>query len=344
MKTIDNIKSEISKLESKASEFAASAKKVTEACHDIGKSWSGSTLVGHAKFFFKNFQEPSTENKFSIEWGLIHGIPEGWFERSDEEVRAKIEEKSGVKMDSLKNLAIELENGFLDTQRDIVLFFSEKGLLESEIEKVEKFTIKTATDYFNEIFPTRYMTRDSESMTGNYVVPHIYYDSIARFVSNYQRELKSFIFEVDKLSTQQSNRSSDSDSEKKSYFVENSILLQLSQIKSDKYDLTKLIKMCKELNDNFSLGNYISCGMLIRAILDHIPPIFDKGTFTEVVNNYGPKSFKDIIAPLEETARKISDSYLHNHIQKKEIIPGRMQVNFQPNMDVLLSEVIKILS
>ena len=101
--------------------------------------------------------------------------------------------------------------------------------------------------------------------------------------------------------------------------------------------------MCKELNDNYSLANYLSCGMLIRAILDHVPPIFGKSTFKEVVNNYGTKSFKDIISPLEDSARKISDSYLHNPIRKKEILPTKTQVSFQPNMDCLLTEIVRVI-
>ena len=113
---------------------------------------------------------------------------------------------------------------------------------------------------------------------------------------------------------------------------------------SEKYDLNKLIRMCKELNDNYSLNNYLACGMLIRAILDHVPPIFDKKTFPEVANNYGTKSFRDIVLPLEDTARKISDSYLHNPIRKKELLPNKTQVSFQPNMDVLLSEIVRVLS
>src|SRR3989344_5695220 len=342
---IDELKSKISQLSEKAEHFKDSTKKVTEACHQVGRSWSGSTFVGHAKYFFGDFQEPRTPERFSIEWGLINGVPDGWIEKSDEEVRTKIEKDSGVSLDDIKNLAIELENGFLETQREAVLLLSKNGLSDSDIEKVEKFTVKTATDHFNELFPTKYMTRDVGATSGYYVVPHIYYDSVARFISNFPHELKGFLFELDKTTLKKVPANIVGNSEnKKSYYVENTIILSLSELKSEKYDLTKLIKMCKELNYNYSLGNYLSCGMLIRAILDHVPPIFGKNSFTEVVNSYGTKSFKDIVSPLEETARKISDSYLHNFIQKKEILPSKTQVSFQPNMDVLLSEVIRILS
>lgn len=345
MSIVKNLKTKILQLSGRAASFSDQAAKVTEACVEINQSWSGSSLVGHAKFFFRDFQEPQTPERFSIEWGLINGVPNGWTEKSDEEVRAKIETDSGVSLDEMKNLAIELDTDFLEIQRETVLFLSENELPESDIEKIEKFTIKSATDIFNDIFPTKFMTRDSEAATGHYITPHIYYDAVARFINAFPNEIKGFLFELEKVTRKKVTPKTTNDSDtKKSYYIENSIILDLSGLKSDKYDLTKLIKLCKELNDNYSLGNYLSCGMLVRAILDHVPPIFEKSTFKEVVNNYGTKSFKDIISPLEDTARKISDSYLHNLIQKKEILPNKTQVSFQPNVDVLLSEIIRILS
>jgi len=335
----------ISALGEKASVFKNNAKKVTEACRLIGKAWSGSSLVGHAKYFFHDFQEPQTTERFSIEWGLIRGVPNGWEEKSDEEIRAKIEKDSGVLLDDIKALAVKLENGFTDIQREATLLLSEKGLSESDVEKIEKFTIRLATDIFNDIFPTKFMTRDSEAMTGNYIVPHIYYDAVAKFISGFPSELKGFSFELEKITQKKVfPKNLDGSDTKKPNYIESEMILALSELKSEKYDLSKLIKMCKELNDNYSLSNYLACGMLIRAILDHVPPIFEKKTFTEVANNYGNKSFRDIIFPLENTARKISDSYLHNPIRKKELIPNKPQISFQPNMDVLLSEIVRILS
>lgn len=342
---MEEIIKKIAALSEKASVFKNKADKVTEVCQIIGRAWTGSSLVGHAKYFFHGFQEPQTTERFSIEWGLLHGVPDGWEEKSDEEIRGKIEKDSGVLLDDMKNLAIELENGFTDVQREVVILLSEKGLAESDMEKVEKFTIKSTTDIFNDIFPTRFMTRDTGAMTGHYIAPHIYYDAVARFISGFPSELKGFSFELEKMARKKSlSKDNDGSNAKKSYYIENATILALSELKSEKYDLTKLIKMCKELNDNYSLNNYLACGMLTRAILDHVPPIFDKKSFAEMANSYGTKSFRDVVLPLEDTARKISDSYLHNPIRKKELLPNKTQVSFQPNMDVLLSEIVRILS
>jgi len=339
---LEKIKEHITQLDGKASSFQESAKKITSVCSMIGKSWSGSSFVPHAKLFFTDFKEPKVSQRFNIEWGLIYGLPDGWEEKNDEEIREKIEKDSGVSLDKLKEISVELENGFTDIQREAVLFLSENNYPGPDIEKIEKYTIQSATDIFNSIFPTKFMTRDSgAAMTGYYVVPHIYYDAIARYVSNFSNEFKGFSFELEKaLSKNNLTKNSD---DNRAYYVDNSRILRLSEIRSDKYDLTKLVEMCKELNDNYSLENYLSCGMILRAILDHLPPIFNKPNFKEVASNYGTKSFKDIILPLEDSARKISDLYLHNQVQKKEILPNKTQVSFQPNLDVLLSEVIRII-
>jgi hypothetical protein len=101
--------------------------------------------------------------------------------------------------------------------------------------------------------------------------------------------------------------------------------------------------MSEELNDNYIRGNYISVIILIRAILDHIAPIFGYSKFTEVVNNLRQdKSTKACFRQLEDSSRKIADGYLHITIRNKEAMPTRTQVNFSHNIDLLLSEVVRL--
>ena len=112
--------------------------------------------------------------------------------------------------------------------------------------------------------------------------------------------------------------------------------------KSREFDFSRLLQMLKELDHAFSIENYISVILLVRAILDHVPPIFDLNTFSEVANNYGTKSFKDSMLHLENSSRKIADSYLHTRIRKKESLPSKTQVNFSNDLDVLLAEIVRI--
>lgn len=127
-------------------------------------------------------------------------------------------------------------------------------------------------------------------------------------------------------------------------FIDSERILQLKELKNSSFDFSTLIKLCDEINDNFSRENYFSVAMLSRSLIDHIPPIFNQRLFKEVANNYGSKSFKHCMLHLENSMRKISDSYLHTLITDKTVQPNKTQVNFSPEIDLLLAEVIKICS
>jgi hypothetical protein len=103
--------------------------------------------------------------------------------------------------------------------------------------------------------------------------------------------------------------------------------------------------LCKELNKNYSASSYLSTAILLRSILDHVPPIFECANFAEVANNYagGSKSFKQNMSHLHNSLRKIADAYLHEQIRKKESLPNKTQVNFAPDLDTLLGEIVRVL-
>lgn len=130
-----------------------------------------------------------------------------------------------------------------------------------------------------------------------------------------------------------------------SEFVNATRLDELRAIKSKTYDLTRLIELCNELNKAFTNECYMAVAMLVRAVLDHVPPIFACKNFTEIANNYngGSKSFKQSMANLESSSRKIADAHLHTQIRIKEILPNKTQVNFSNDLDVLLAEIVRLL-
>ncbi|MGG9971048.1 hypothetical protein ACQ33O_04560 [Ferruginibacter sp. SUN002] len=117
----------------------------------------------------------------------------------------------------------------------------------------------------------------------------------------------------------------------------------LRSINNSSFDLKRVIKLCDEINHTFSDRCFIATIILVRALLDHIPPIFSKKSFSEVANNYGPKSFKDTMHTLDNSSRKIADLYLHTHISNKEDTPLEQQVNYSQAIDLLLSEIVKLL-
>ena len=127
-------------------------------------------------------------------------------------------------------------------------------------------------------------------------------------------------------------------------YVSGERLGELRMIKSRDFDLTRLIRLIEELNIAYAESCWMSVAMLVRAIVDHVPPIFGKKTFTEVANNYGwNESHKREMKRLDESLRNVADAHLHVRVRRKEILPAETQVDFRAPVDVLLAEIVRLL-
>ncbi len=126
--------------------------------------------------------------------------------------------------------------------------------------------------------------------------------------------------------------------------ISESRLTELRALTSPDFDFRKLIRLCEELNTAFQEECYFATAMLTRGLLDHVPPVFGFKTFGEVANNYadGGKSFKEAMQHLESASRKVADAHLHMPIRKSETLPTAQQVNCGQQLDVLLSEIVRI--
>jgi hypothetical protein len=125
-------------------------------------------------------------------------------------------------------------------------------------------------------------------------------------------------------------------------YVDARRIKELKGIKNANFDLSRLLAMCGELNDGAGRNN-ISTILLVRAILDHVPPIFGFKTFKEVANNFATTiSIKASLKHLEDSSRTIADTHLHTPVRRKETLPTKTQVNFSQDLDVLLAEIVRI--
>jgi len=125
-----------------------------------------------------------------------------------------------------------------------------------------------------------------------------------------------------------------------SAFLNPEVLKELTTIKNKNFDTKKLVKFCEELNDSYSRANYLACALLIRAVMNHIPPIFNVEKFSQVVANSG-KSIKAVLSHLESQARPIADLHTHFLIRAKEQIPTKHQIEpYKPSFEILIQEII----
>lgn len=126
----------------------------------------------------------------------------------------------------------------------------------------------------------------------------------------------------------------------KCLFVHRNRIDALGKIRNSNFDLSKLLRLCKEINDNYELENYFAVGALVRGILDHIPPLLGKNTFSEVANNYGGRSFKEIMIHLEKVSKNIGNIILHAQVKLNETLPNENTVDCKNALDTLFGEII----
>lgn len=145
---------------------------------------------------------------------------------------------------------------------------------------------------------------------------------------------------IDYLETVSSNENYKDSVAINSAFLNTEVLEELKKITNPKYDTAKLVKFCEELNDSYSRANYISCALLIRAVMNHVPPIFNAEKFSQVVAN-SSRSVKAVLSHLESQARPIADLHTHFLIRAKEQVPTKYQIEpYKPSFEILIQEVI----
>ena len=129
-------------------------------------------------------------------------------------------------------------------------------------------------------------------------------------------------------------------------YVDSMRIAALQGISNGTWDFTKLVELCREINVAAANRCHMTTAMLLRTILDHVPPVFGLNTFAEVANNYGgdksQRSFKASMLRLDGSLRNIADKHLHSPIRAREDVPTAVQVDFAADLDLLLGEVIRV--
>jgi hypothetical protein len=128
-------------------------------------------------------------------------------------------------------------------------------------------------------------------------------------------------------------------------YVDPARIIALQAIGKGPWDFTRLVELCREINVTAANRCHMSTAMLLRTILNHVPPVFGFNAFAEVANNHGgaksQKSFKASMQRLEGSLRNIADMHLHSPIRAREDVPTAVQVDFAADLDVLLGEIIR---
>ncbi|WP_406336085.1 hypothetical protein [Streptomyces sp. NBC_00203] len=83
-----------------------------------------------------------------------------------------------------------------------------------------------------------------------------------------------------------------------------------------KLNVDKLLQLLRELDDNYADGHAYSCHTLLRAIIDHVPPVLGYKSFEVAVNNYGwTRTDKKYMTRLLDFKTQ-ADDVLHRQIRE----------------------------
>ena len=130
----------------------------------------------------------------------------------------------------------------------------------------------------------------------------------------------------------------------RSTYVHPSRIDVLKALPKVELDPKRLIRLLEELNHAHASDSHMATAMLVRAITDHVAPVFGLRSFAEVSNSYpGSKSFKGQMQQLQNSLRHVADGHLHIPMRNSEDLPTEHQVDFKSAVDSLLSEVIRLL-
>jgi hypothetical protein len=82
-------------------------------------------------------------------------------------------------------------------------------------------------------------------------------------------------------------------------------------------DSGKLVRLVAELNDNYSRGNAYAAHALLRAVLDHIPPLLGCADFKAAANNYSWSRTDSRYARRLLDFKLQADDALHRQISRR---------------------------
>ncbi|MGV9346355.1 hypothetical protein ACWDSD_16305 [Streptomyces spiralis] len=106
------------------------------------------------------------------------------------------------------------------------------------------------------------------------------------------------------------------------------------------WNLDKLLQLLTELDESYGANQPYSCHALLRAIIDHVPPILGLKSFEQAVSNYQwtPTDKKYMKRLLE--FKNQADDVMHRHISKRPSVITMHDVPAAAYLNALLAECL----
>jgi len=168
-------------------DFTKHLYSLREKAANLSDSFSGSWAGFHASLYYGDFEKPPTlRDSFDVEWGSINGIPDGWNERTYDQVKKKIETgilKTNFEyiFEKIKPIVKKAESLRDHVTTELSFVKSDKDLVDAEslIKQIAEISFGTSADKFvKHLQPGQLITRDSRAaLQGVKIPPHVKYQA-----------------------------------------------------------------------------------------------------------------------------------------------------------------------
>jgi hypothetical protein len=171
------------------SQLRKDVQALKDAARTVEQSFSGSDFGYHSELYYRNFEKPPLGRQFNVEWGGVNGPQAGWEQKTADEVKARIETLSGVRVDKVEKDSADLVSSAKELGGELLIalapLHSTQGLTKEKelLNQLEQFDwgqnakneycLAAARSYPN-------MSRDSNAiMQGSRLPAHDYFEGIA---------------------------------------------------------------------------------------------------------------------------------------------------------------------
>lgn len=169
-------------------------------------------------------------------------------------------------------------------------------------------------------------------------------NSLAEIVTSMRKDPDSWIPKIERglgIAIQQPMRDQPARTE---VYVSQEKIEELERLKpllEGIWDLSALIELLDGINANYAAERYLPVAILVRATMDHVPPLFGQPNFQSVIAQ--SKKSEATIYDRAYGAKDIADFWIHQQIRAHIVMPDQNVVDKKADFNFLIGRVIELL-
>ncbi|WP_422321717.1 TIR domain-containing protein [Prosthecobacter sp.] len=166
----------------KLKKLEEAGERLKKVGNDADRAFSGSWMGDHSTIYYKGIKQPPPGASFDSEWGLVHGVQDGWLLYDPHELKLLMYENAEIEDRDALNLSVESTcDSFADSRSAIISCLSVYAqsntdrFLDGIRTEVEGKSLPSKTTFIELRRPKSFFTRDSSAVSqGQRIPPHMH--------------------------------------------------------------------------------------------------------------------------------------------------------------------------